>query len=200
MSGILVAPWVFLWGWGHIILFSAGTPSLLGRRSGCAREPHFSDHDRPLLYQASTAARAAGSARQPFLKKQMELCIQASEHAGRMATATKTPQWQKAWEEFWMLYYGPMVVVESEGPRPEIYSNDVARTMVEFGGAIRKDGRGPDHPSKLPTMSYSDPRSTSHMRVSALSSRGGTWGSLGGYILTRRRHFEVVALSDSEDI
>ncbi len=48
----------------------------------------------------------------PFLVKQMELCFQASEVASTLASSTNLDNWRRAKETFWMLYWGPLSVVE----------------------------------------------------------------------------------------
>ena len=55
------------------------------------------------------------SVRQPFLSKQMDLCLAAAEHAARLASTKDEDQWKKSRDEFWMLYHGPLAVVENVG-------------------------------------------------------------------------------------
>ena len=62
--------------------------------------------------------------RQPFLQKQLELCFQATETAGRLATETYPAEWEKARLTFWRLYWGPLSVVEDRA---------VEGAMVELG-------------------------------------------------------------------
>jgi hypothetical protein len=50
--------------------------------------------------------------RQPFLERQSTLCFAASEHAARLASTVDPEQWKKSWAEFWMLYWGPLAIVE----------------------------------------------------------------------------------------
>jgi hypothetical protein len=78
-------------------------------------------------------ATSSLSVRQPFLSRQMELCLAAAEHAARLATTKDEVQWQKSREDFWMLYYGPLAVVETVGER-----SMVETTMVIFGDELRK--------------------------------------------------------------
>lgn len=51
-------------------------------------------------------ATSSLSVRQPFLSRQMELCLAAAEHAARLATTKDEVQWQKSREDFWMLIMG----------------------------------------------------------------------------------------------
>lgn len=93
------------------------------------------------LYQYVTTS--SQTARQPFLKKQTDLCIKASEQAGRLATANNQAQWQKAWDEFWMLYWGPLAMVEDKsGQEANIYRR-VIPSMIAFGDTIKPIGRTP---------------------------------------------------------
>jgi len=52
------------------------------------------------------------SVRKPFLETQTSLCKSASEAAARLATTTDSKVWGKARDEFWMLYWGPLAIVE----------------------------------------------------------------------------------------
>jgi hypothetical protein len=93
------------------------------------------------LYQyISTSSHTA---RQPFLKKQTALCFQASEQAARLATTSDHEQWKRAWDEFWMLYWGPLAVVEDvPGQKDSIYG-EVAPSMIAFGKKINEIGPQP---------------------------------------------------------
>jgi len=67
--------------------------------------------------------------RQPFLQKQLELCFQASETAGRLASQTNPVEWEKARLEFWHLYWGPLSIVEDRA---------VQAAMVNLGHKVPK--------------------------------------------------------------
>ena len=80
------------------------------------------------------AENAQFEARKPFLVKQMELCFQASETASTLASSTDPETWRRANETFWMLYWGPLSVVEAplsgeKGP--------VEKQMVVFGRKLK---------------------------------------------------------------
>lgn len=86
-------------------------------------------------------------ARKPFLVKQMELCFQASEAASILASSTSLEKWQRAKETFWMLYWGPLSIVE--GP----FSGEVGpveQKMVDFGNALEPLQDSPTLP--LPSL------------------------------------------------
>ena len=87
-------------------------------------------------------ATSSLSARQPFLEKQTELCLRASEHAARLASTQDREQWEKSREEFWMLYYGPLAVVEEPGTK-----GGVVEMMDYFGKQLSKIT---GNPSSLP--------------------------------------------------
>jgi hypothetical protein len=91
------------------------------------------------LYQyVSTSSHTA---RQPFLEKQTALCFQAAEQSARLATTDDQNQWKKSWDEFWMLYWGPLAVVEDmPGNKGSDYA-EVAPSMIKFGNAIKPMGR-----------------------------------------------------------
>jgi hypothetical protein len=65
--------------------------------------------------------------KRPFLEKQLELCLAASDAAARLATQTELGEWQKARAEFLRLYWGPLAIVED----PKVES-----AMVEFAEAL----------------------------------------------------------------
>jgi hypothetical protein len=83
--------------------------------------------------------------RQPFLTKQLELCFEASDAAGRLATESDPVEWEKARSTFWRLYWGVLSIVED----PEVES-----AMVALGHTV------PDHPVKnveLPMTKLQNP-------------------------------------------
>lgn len=89
------------------------------------------------------------SIRQPFLSKQTELCLQASEQTARLASTVDKEQWAKSRGEFWMLYLGPLAVVEEAGTESR-----VATAMVAFGKELDKVGLSPELPvSQLQSQS-----------------------------------------------
>jgi hypothetical protein len=65
--------------------------------------------------------------RQPFLQKQLELAFQTSETASQLATLTNPDDWEKARLKFWLLYWGPLSVVEDRNVESE---------MVKFGQPV----------------------------------------------------------------
>ena len=83
---------------------------------------------------AQFVTTSAFSVRQPFLDLQSKLCSSAAEHAARLASTRDPLTWQKSREEFWMLYWGPLAIVEDVESRAE---NRVEAAMVEFGGILK---------------------------------------------------------------
>lgn len=97
------------------------------------------------LYQY--IATSTQTARQPFLVKQTELCLQASEAAARLASTRSPDEWKKYRADFWMLYWGPLAVVENSTPASG-YSL-VANRMIAFGDQLKSINGDP--PTILPT-------------------------------------------------
>jgi hypothetical protein len=84
----------------------------------------------------STYAR---SVQQPFLETQTAQCFSAAENAARLATTLDPETWKKAREEFWMLYWGPLAIVEDVEPDAgENNVGDVQKLMVRFGDELKK--------------------------------------------------------------
>ena len=80
----------------------------------------------------STYAR---SVQQPFLETQTDRCFAAAESAARLATTVDADTWKKAREEFWMLYWGPLAIVEDVAPAADPdYVGEVQKT----DGAVRQ--------------------------------------------------------------
>src|SRR4051812_36517729 len=73
---------------------------------------------------------SAFSVRQPFLQKQTEVCHAAAEHVARLASTLHAETWDKSREEFWMLYWGPLAIVEDVETQT---TNRVEAAMVAFG-------------------------------------------------------------------
>jgi hypothetical protein len=83
--------------------------------------------------------------RLPFLQKQLELCFQATETAGRLSSETDPVEWEKDRVVFWRLYWGPLSIVEN----PAFES-----AMVALGKLIPNK---PDPSIKLPMTSLGPP-------------------------------------------
>ena len=90
------------------------------------------------------------SVRQPFLEMQSELCRSAAEHAARLASTRDPETWKKSREEFWMLYWGPLAIVEDV----EAKTHNVEEKMVQFGEELIKTN--PSSPT-LPISSLEQP-------------------------------------------
>ncbi len=74
------------------------------------------------------------SVRQPFLQMQGNLCNSAAEHAARLASTLDLATWKKSREDFWMLYWGPLAIVEDVESRAD---NRVETAMVAYGNALK---------------------------------------------------------------
>lgn len=92
-------------------------------------------------------------ARKPFLEKQMALCFAASEAAATLATTTDSERWRASRETFWMLYWGPLSVVERPLAAGEV--GPVEARMVAFGKRLKPLQENPELPlSELQTNSF----------------------------------------------
>lgn len=60
------------------------------------------------------ADKQAQANREPFLRKQLDLVFEASETVSRLANLTDTNEWKKAKDRFWVLYWGPLGIVENQ--------------------------------------------------------------------------------------
>jgi hypothetical protein len=100
--------------------------------------------------------------REPFLRKQFELCFEASDTASRLATETDPVEWEKARHSFWRLYWGTLSIVESA---------DVAGAMIEVGRLV------PYEPISNPTLPMrSLERSSYHVALAMRSLILKSWG------------------------
>lgn len=66
----------------------------------------------------------------PFLQRQMSHYFEAAEIAAKIANSEDAQTRTAAIDRFWLLYWGPLAVVE-DAP--------VERAMVDFGNALRSD-------------------------------------------------------------
>jgi hypothetical protein len=73
------------------------------------------------------ADKQAQANREPFLKKQLELVFEASETVAKLANVTDPEIWQESRTRFWVLYWGPLGLVEDP---------NVARCMVKAGTIV----------------------------------------------------------------
>jgi hypothetical protein len=81
----------------------------------------------------------AVSVRQPF-EIQTKQCVSASENAARLASTRNMDTWKDAREQFWMLYWGPLAIVENVGAQEG--QGRVESLMVAFGNVLREVEKG----------------------------------------------------------
>ncbi len=60
------------------------------------------------------ADKQAQANREPFLRKQLELVFEASATVSMLATTADEAEWRKAQARFWVLYWGPLGIVENQ--------------------------------------------------------------------------------------
>jgi hypothetical protein len=73
--------------------------------------------------------------RKPFWEKQLQLYFSASEAAATIATSKKKEARAAAEAQFWMLYWGPLAIVEDAG-MTESGDAVVEQAMVNFGNCL----------------------------------------------------------------
>lgn len=86
------------------------------------------------------ADKKAQSNKEPFLRKQLDLCFAASDAAAALATTADAEKWQSAREEFWRLYWGTLSIVED---------TNVEIAMVKFGNRLEELPRTPELPANV---------------------------------------------------
>lgn len=69
--------------------------------------------------------------RVPFLQKQLEIVLAATDAAGELATYKDADKWREAYNRFRVLYVGKMVMVED---------TELAQAMKTFGDAVETLG------------------------------------------------------------
>lgn len=75
-------------------------------------------------------------AAKPFWDSQLELYLQASEAASIVATSTDLEAVSRAEGQFWLLYWGPLAIVEDVGMEKKPVA-EVERAMIRYGQYIR---------------------------------------------------------------
>lgn len=75
--------------------------------------------------------------RKPLWERQLDLYFQECEGASVLANYPESaPEWKDAEKKFWMLYWGPLVVVED--------AEHVSQAMIRFGAAMNTSPRRPE--------------------------------------------------------
>ena len=73
------------------------------------------------------ADKQAQANREPFLREQLKLVFEASETVSKLANLTDPVKWADARTRFWVLYWGPLGLVEDPA---------LARCMIKAGTII----------------------------------------------------------------
>jgi len=66
----------------------------------------------------------------PFLTKQLELVFRASEAVSTLATSRDPEAWERARSDFWILYWGPLSIVENQS---------VLNAMADLGDIVPRN-------------------------------------------------------------
>lgn len=80
------------------------------------------------IWQFGAQQEQAG--RLPFLQKQLDLCFQVTETAGRLASEADPAKWEEARGTFWRLYWGSLTMVEDPA---------VEAAMVVLGQSVPRE-------------------------------------------------------------
>ena len=99
--------------------------------------------NRTYNFQATVAQLEA---KKPFYSKHLDLCSEAAAAAATVATSNDPKEKQKAMEDFWRLYWGPLGMVEE---------NDVEGAMVNFGKCLHGKCGGHSLPALSLEVSHS---------------------------------------------
>jgi len=94
------------------------------------------------------ADKQAQANREPFLREQMKFLFEASDVVSTLASTTDAKTWQDARARFWVLYWGPLSLVEDI---------PVERCMVKAGALVPPPeiAETPELPlKKLQNISY----------------------------------------------
>ncbi len=83
--------------------------------------------------------------REPFLTKQLEFTLTATDALATLAVETEPAKWEEARKTFWKLYWGPLAIVEDRG---------VEAAMVRAGAIVP---RSPVTNPALPMASLNKP-------------------------------------------
>lgn len=84
------------------------------------------------------ADKQAQANREPFLRKQLDLIFEASDTVAVLANTTDPATWEKARARFWVLYWGPLGIVED---------NRIASCMIKAGQVVSQpNAAAPDLP------------------------------------------------------
>lgn len=82
-------------------------------------------------------------AARPFLQRQLDLCVEASDAAAALASARRPEGIVVARDRFWQLYIGSLHIVEDFG------EESVAVNMAAFGDALKKAPAAPGEMAAL---------------------------------------------------
>ncbi len=75
----------------------------------------------------------------PFSEKQIQLYFEASEAAATIATSSDADAKSRAKSRFWILYWGPLAIVEDAGVKTTDQTV-VKQSMVNFGHCLNEPG------------------------------------------------------------
>lgn len=88
-------------------------------------------HEQRAYEISKTSRQRRIEAQRPFLDRQLLLYSETIHITSFLATAAQSPEWTKACDRFWELYWGELATVENK---------EVSSLMVAFGEALNGQG------------------------------------------------------------
>lgn len=102
------------------------------------------------IYYRMSATLTPGVERSdPVLREEaIKLCREASEVTAQLASSSDREDWSAARNRFWVLYNGPLYIIESkEKEKSPDHTSPLEAAMVRFGRLLKEAG---DQPKELP--------------------------------------------------
>jgi len=101
-----------------------------------------------LYYRAISTVKPNDERSDPVLREEaVKLCREASEITARLASSSDRADWTAARSRFWVLYNGPLYIIESkEKERSPDRTSPLESAMVRFGRLLKEAGDKPELP------------------------------------------------------
>lgn len=100
-----------------------------------------------IYYRTATTPNDAGRSDPVLREEAIKLCREASEVTARLASSSDRADWMAARSRFWVLYNGPLYIIESkEKERSPDHTSPLEAAMVRFGRLIEEAGDKPELP------------------------------------------------------
>ena len=101
-----------------------------------------------IYYRTISTANPNIDRSDPVLREEaIKLCTEASEVTARLASSSDRTDWMAARSRFWVLYNGPLYIIESkEKERSPDHTSPLEGAMVRFGRLLKEAGDNPKLP------------------------------------------------------